>query len=456
MHFRWLLLIILCFLCTSHASAKTWYIKPDGTGDAPTIQAGVDSATAGDTVLVAPGIYSDTLNIFVGSELKTVNVFINKNILLIAEYSPDNTIIDASKSDVGIYTDNVDSTCVIKKLKIFSTNEGIGCILPSPSRELYQYPIEEPIGIQCKHSSINIIENVLIENWIAVKLNQRSNAKISNNTFNFNCVGIECNDSSNAIISNNSFSDGVEMVRCTSGSAPIIIENEIYPGNISCYGVRCINASPYIVRNKIVGMTNAAIICYESNPVIENNWTHCGWNGFEFHSCPAPIMRENIIIGSTVAMDLGGVTDGIIENNTIIDFGKAIYALGGSNPTIRNNIIIHGSAGIDCDMNSRPTFSCNDIYDVTHRYIGYCSDMTGISGNISVDPEFCGIEGSGNYYLQDDSPCAPGNHPDGYDCGLIGAFGVGCGIDPVTQKTWGIIKSLYEGTTLDTLHGEKQ
>ena len=43
----------LVCLTATFASARTWYILPDGTGDAPTIQAGIDSAAIADTVLVA-------------------------------------------------------------------------------------------------------------------------------------------------------------------------------------------------------------------------------------------------------------------------------------------------------------------------------------------------------------------------------------------------------------------
>ena len=47
-----LILTMLTFL-TATASATTWYVKPDGTGDAPTIQAAIDSAGAWDIVMVA-------------------------------------------------------------------------------------------------------------------------------------------------------------------------------------------------------------------------------------------------------------------------------------------------------------------------------------------------------------------------------------------------------------------
>jgi len=51
------LFLLAAPLLYTTTSARTWYIKPDGNGDAPTVQAGIDSAAAGDTVLVACGTY---------------------------------------------------------------------------------------------------------------------------------------------------------------------------------------------------------------------------------------------------------------------------------------------------------------------------------------------------------------------------------------------------------------
>jgi hypothetical protein len=44
-------------LLPREGEVRTWYVKADSTGDAPTIRAAVDSTVVGDTVLVGPGTY---------------------------------------------------------------------------------------------------------------------------------------------------------------------------------------------------------------------------------------------------------------------------------------------------------------------------------------------------------------------------------------------------------------
>ena len=57
------ILLLLLSLLASPAAARTWYILPDGTGDAPDIQAAIDSIGDGDTVFVAAGTYYVNLQI---------------------------------------------------------------------------------------------------------------------------------------------------------------------------------------------------------------------------------------------------------------------------------------------------------------------------------------------------------------------------------------------------------
>jgi hypothetical protein len=146
--------------------------------------------------------------------------------------------------------------------------------------------------------------------------------------------------------------------------------------------------------------------------------------------------------GRHCSISLAITQSGSIENNTIITNGTAMFLQQGSNPSIINNIIANATSGIACIYSSSPYIECNNLFNVLHPYGGECTDQTGTNGNISIDPEFCGITGSGNYYLRSGSPCAPGNHPDGYDCGLIGAFEVKCDV-PTKKTSWGALKSLF-------------
>ena len=58
---------------------------------------------------------------------------------------------------------------------------------------------------------------------------------------------------------------------------------------------------------------------------------------------------------------------------------------------------------------------------------------------MSLNPQFCGVD---DYFLQSDSPCAPGTEPL-YFSFFIGALPVGCGSVKVEAKSWGEVKALY-------------
>jgi len=101
--------------------------------------------------------------------------------------------------------------------------------------------------------------------------------------------------------------------------------------------------------------------------------------------------------------------------------------------------IIAGNEGAAC-LGSTLVFSCSNLYGNSDDAI--CGIDGG--GNLNLDPEFCAIDpkASLNFSLQADSPCAPGNHPQGA-CGLIGAAPVGCETAGTQSETWGRVKSLY-------------
>jgi predicted outer membrane repeat protein len=76
---------------------------------------------------------------------------------------------------------------------------------------------------------------------------------------------------------------------------------------------------------------------------------------------------------------------------------------------------------------------------------GCIAGQGGVNGNFSAWPLFCN-EVRGDFRLPPESPCAPGNHPDGHECGLIGALGVGC-----EGRLWhvpGDVRSIKEAALL--------
>jgi hypothetical protein len=66
----------LCVLANS-AFARTWYVTADGSGDAPSVEAALDSTVSGDTVLAGEGVH----------EVR-VAIFMRDGVTLLSEHGP--------------------------------------------------------------------------------------------------------------------------------------------------------------------------------------------------------------------------------------------------------------------------------------------------------------------------------------------------------------------------------
>jgi len=208
------------------------------------------------------------------------------------------------------------------------------------------------------------------------------------------------------------------------------------------------------------GISIAASSVLISDNIITDNW--CANGGGICCSGAGTAIIENNLIFLNEAFTDGGIHIGgangtpIIRGNTIVANVGSVLAGGigisssSARPVIENNIIAYnlapsGSGGgiLSSAPDSQVVFRCNDVWsNGGGNYAGQISDRTGIDGNISLDPLFCGEYGSGNFYLQAGSPCAEENVPG--LCGMIrmGRYPVNC-TTGTSESSWGGIKRRF-------------
>ena len=344
---------LLCLITVGPGLCRTWYIKPDGTGDAPTIQAGVDSASAGDTVLVASGTYTWT-----GEGTGTLDglVTLKSGVCLAGETGdPQSVTIDAEGRGRVFYCSWVDSSTVIRGLTITGGSKG------------------DAGAIYCYRSEPRIRDCAFIGNQAA---------------------------------------RGAGAVHCWHSSALI---------------------SDCLFFDNSGGWWSGALNCSESSPTVTGcvfwNNRSGGAGAIECTDSSEPVLRGCTFYGNSGAE------------------GACVSSVNDSHARLENCILSFSTAGgsVSCDLGGTISIACCDVYgNGDGDYISCISDQCGIDGNFSGCPSFCNA-GGGDFALCDESPCLPGNHPDEYDCGLIGALDVGCACGPTQTEpaTWGAIKSRY-------------
>jgi hypothetical protein len=431
-------------------------VKPDSTGDVPTISAAVDSAAAqGDTVVLGNGTFTGAGNREVDCLDKAV-------------------VISSKRGDPNLCTIDLGTT--------------------------YPGDINTALHFRASQNGIARLEGITIENGcMAVICHEVSAPVISNCVFRDNrCAGGDCSPGGGAVL-------------CKAGSSPLIIGCEFYHNyGGRGGGIECIECSASIVdcsfsdnsgdgggaigivrgSARIVGCSflgnfsgnpfcnlgGGAVHCAGSAELIDcdfrGNISYGGGGGFRYWPDSEPDLvtfTRCIFIGNRAlrsnAESPGGAIfagywldlyqcDIVITNCTFSGnsteepyCGSALATTAAASVLIENTVIAFGGGGgaVCCLGAPAPEIACTNIYGNTGGDWTDCiAGQHGVNGNFSADPKFCDTL-SGYFWVEECSPCLPGNHPDEHDCeGIIGAYGAGCVCGAATERTtWGAIKSIY-------------
>jgi hypothetical protein len=301
-----------------------------------TVQAGLNTAVAGDQVWVAAGTYIENITLKLGVALYGRLAGVENPATFDLDdrhFTAYETILDGNQA--GSVVTSPSGATASTRVDGFTIRNGSGTAAPS-----YTYGG----GIYCYSSSPTIANNTIIGNSAI-----------------YGGGGIACRSSSSAIIVNNV----VKGNRASSGSGG---------------GVYCNSSSPTAVANTIAGNTAASY-----------------GGGFFCTVSSSPMVADNAIIGNTAGTGGGFYCSGsssspTVANNTIAwntaNFGGGAYYLNSPAPKIANTIIAFNSSGVYFITEPGSTLRYNCVYLNTEYDYSGMSSQTGQNGNISADPRF--------------------------------------------------------------------
>lgn len=355
--------LILLLVAVPFLSAQNVINVP---ADQPTIQAAINAANNGDTVLVTPGKYVENIN------------FSGKAITVTSSGGPSVTTIDGGANGSVV---------------TFNTGE-------TPNAKLSGFTITNGFqngswgaGIYISAGSPTITGNVITGNHGAVGIGiyvGGGSPLIQNNT-------ITANDQKGA-----GGGGG-------GGGGILVSGNSTTPANPQIIGNTITNNSTAIGGGGGGGIS----IDYFSSPLIQGNLIqgNSAYNdggGISVQSYNSPIIEQNVITNNSVVGDYSGggmwvsvnnspeslTSNTIAANTTAYNRTSGIYVTGfAQNATFTNNIVVAtaGQAAVTCDSNYSsisPVLSNNDAFSSSgQNWAGIC-DTTSQPGNISADPLF--------------------------------------------------------------------
>jgi len=343
----------------------------------PTIQAGINAAQSGDTVLVAPGTYTENIN------------FLGKAITVKSSKGASLTIIDGGNvATVVTFDTNETSSSILSGFTLQHGNStpnllliGGGVLVYFASPTIMNNVIQNNLacggggGIGVYYGSPVIQGNTIKSCTVGcpggsgagITLEGNGSAQIIGNTIRNNTATI-------------GFGGGIALV----GAGTPTIENNVISGNVAEGNSPSSQGGGIFIEN-ILG-ADARIL----QNLIYGNIAGQGSGVYAFvPSGASPLFVNNTIVGSASAPQ-----------------GSAVYMTGFDDQVqFVNNLLIgpRTSNAVYCDNSydqTPPAFIDSDAFSVNGTgLLGTCSLESSLNGNISVDPRFVNT-----YHLRAGSP----------------------------------------------------
>ncbi len=421
-------LLLAVSACAGPGQARTWLVQADGSGDAPTIQAAVDSAAVGDTVLVASGTYSDIHQDLIG-DFSVVEM--KSGVVLRSESGPADTIIDISEAAEparGVLCFNCDDATIVEGFTITGgdTYFGAGAYISGGAPLVQQNHFDQAYG----------------GSGGAVTITFDSAATIRENLFTRNTA---CCGPGGAILVDGPAAPIIELNR--------FVDNDGFRGGAVALSL----AGGTIRDNEFsgnLGTEEGALSVWRGNVeirdnIFKSNQASSGGGAVIIDSADEGLLAGNLVIeneangngGGYLLLDSSPQVSGCTVAGNSSFAGGGIYPQGSSFPAFDHVLVAFNDSDVqvECQHPSAASWFCCDVFDsVGLAFGGDCDDPTGTDGNFSEDPLFCPAD---DYTLQDCSPCAPNE-----DCDQIGARAVECPCDqpsPAQAGSWGSIKARF-------------
>ncbi|MBP6874430.1 MAG: hypothetical protein KBD56_00005 [Candidatus Eisenbacteria bacterium] len=372
-----LIALFLAFL-GSPGFAATYLVSPDGSGDFPTIQAAVDAAQDGDILQLADGT-------FLGDGNRGIDLRGKSLTIASVGGNPDACVIDCAGYTSGIQTTMAAGAQV--------TLSGI------------------TITAGTDHGDL-VWGGGAVAAWGGLLTIER-------------CVFHDNHASSGGAL-------------CAINTNLVLRECRFY-GNVTPVGSGLHDGGAIYCWYTLATMTD----CSFGTEAV--NITERGGHIFLDHS---HVSLLSSTLSSGIAPEAGSGV--YADRSSLVLQGCTCWFSGialsnGSSAELANSIItatFDEDPAIEClDAASGANLACCDIFgNGGGDWVGCIASQLGVNGNLCADARFCDPSSGSEFYLRDDSPCAPENNPE---CGLIGDWPVACGATPTEEMSWGKMKSRF-------------